>query len=401
MPELIVRKWDFPASYKIFKEYGVYKARRGDNGEVQFLDPDATTVILNALNAAPEKGRIVVLCDVDLTETIVVNKSIDLEFYGRVSADGITAIQLGDTKEADYSTIKIRQLDGVSQNSGTYGILMRNVIHAHIFFGRIVNFDKGIYFDAGLSGRAAENRIYGGEIRGCNVGVGFSSSTRWMEGNKIVASIFECSKGMEFESGGDSIWTMFIGVIDCIEIEGSKDVVDNVGHNVYLFYYVRDVKAHSSIPDPTLLIAPSFQSIFPKSLRVTENGTKGGILSAVGGLELWRDSGTPFIDFKDDEATDYDVRIIKTAAHNLQFFTGGAGAIKQSLVLEADGHVNATEYGIKTRKLYGDYGGNFTNFTPPTGEEGLMIVAVDTNPGAPGARLYIYANAAWRYVDLT
>ena len=57
--------------------------------------------------------------------------------------------------------------------------------------------------------------------------------------------------------------------------------------------------------------------------------------------------------------------------------------------------------GVVTKADVGDYGGNFTNYTPPTGEEGMMIVAIDTNSGNPGKRLYVYANGQWNYVDLT
>ena len=49
----------------------------------------------------------------------------------------------------------------------------------------------------------------------------------------------------------------------------------------------------------------------------------------------------------------------------------------------------------------GDYGGNFTNYTPPTGAEGMMILAVDTNATNPGQRIYVYVNGDWHYVDLT
>jgi len=49
-----------------------------------------------------------------------------------------------------------------------------------------------------------------------------------------------------------------------------------------------------------------------------------------------------------------------------------------------------------------DYGGNFTNYTPPSGAvEGDMLFAVDTNATNPGQRLYAYLNGAWHYVDLT
>ena len=48
-----------------------------------------------------------------------------------------------------------------------------------------------------------------------------------------------------------------------------------------------------------------------------------------------------------------------------------------------------------------DYGGGFANFVPPTGFEGRIIVAIDTNATTPGKRIYVYANAAWNYVNLT
>jgi|GEM_PF-2738822 len=57
--------------------------------------------------------------------------------------------------------------------------------------------------------------------------------------------------------------------------------------------------------------------------------------------------------------------------------------------------------GIITKADVGDYGGNFANYTPPEGEEGMIIVAIDTNSTNPGKRLYVYANGEWHYVDLT
>jgi len=54
-----------------------------------------------------------------------------------------------------------------------------------------------------------------------------------------------------------------------------------------------------------------------------------------------------------------------------------------------------------TRRDSGDYGGNFSTYTPPAGEEGRILVAEDTNATSPGRRLYVYSGGAWRYVDLT
>ena len=57
--------------------------------------------------------------------------------------------------------------------------------------------------------------------------------------------------------------------------------------------------------------------------------------------------------------------------------------------------------GVRVREDVDDYGGNFTNYTPPTGASALIILAADTNATNPGQRLYAYVNGSWRYVDLT
>jgi len=69
-------------------------------------------------------------------------------------------------------------------------------------------------------------------------------------------------------------------------------------------------------------------------------------------------------------------------------------------VVHASGKGYFTE-GVRVRQDVDDYGGNFTNYTPPTGANGLIILAEDTNATNPGQRLYAYINGNWRYVDLT
>ena len=63
--------------------------------------------------------------------------------------------------------------------------------------------------------------------------------------------------------------------------------------------------------------------------------------------------------------------------------------------------VKATTNSVVLRRDSGDYGGNFSTYTPPSGEEGLIIIANDTNSTSPGHRIYIYSGGAWHYVDLT
>jgi hypothetical protein len=84
----------------------------------------------------------------------------------------------------------------------------------------------------------------------------------------------------------------------------------------------------------------------------------------------------------------------------------GSDMQTEVITMKNNGDVTATgkvagQSGLITKVDVGDYGGNFANYTPPAGEEGLMVIAIDTNSTSPGKRLYIYANGQWNYVDLT
>jgi len=57
--------------------------------------------------------------------------------------------------------------------------------------------------------------------------------------------------------------------------------------------------------------------------------------------------------------------------------------------------------GIITKMFSANYGGNFSNFSPPSGNGGQLIVVHDSNASAPGARLYVFAGGKWWYVNLT
>jgi len=94
----------------------------------------------------------------------------------------------------------------------------------------------------------------------------------------------------------------------------------------------------------------------------------------------------------------------------------GGGAVAEKVRFTSDGklgvgvnpdeavHASGKGYfteGVRVREDVDDYGGNFTNYTPPTGASALIILAADTNATNPGQRLYAYVNGSWRYVDLT
>ena len=85
-----------------------------------------------------------------------------------------------------------------------------------------------------------------------------------------------------------------------------------------------------------LAIEPAGNVNVPKSVSVGTGLTVGAagstsVFLGQGHIELTRDAGNAFIDFKDAFADDYDARII-AASNQLQFFTGGQGATVTSFV---------------------------------------------------------------------
>lgn len=92
-----------------------------------------------------------------------------------------------------------------------------------------------------------------------------------------------------------------------------------------------------------------------------------------------------------------------TGAFNVDGFIVIQGKLYPEFVRALDNFPQGASFGnlISLRRDAADYGGGFSAYTPPTGREGAMLVAEDTNATTPGRRLYIYSGAAWRYVDLT
>jgi len=88
---------------------------------------------------------------------------------------------------------------------------------------------------------------------------------------------------------------------------------------------------------------------------------------------------------------------VLTVLTNLLPDTDNAVDLGSSTLRWKDGYFSNL---VSIRRDAGDYGGNFANYTPPTGREGALLVAEDTNAVSPGRRLYVYSGGAWRYVDL-
>jgi len=184
MPELIVRKWDGPYSFMIFREHGVYKARRGDTGEIQFEDPDAATVIQQAANTLVNGGKILLKAGVyKITSTINLPYGVSLEGEGGYDVDVEKATVLDASSLAD-KVISVEYTAGAGirsvqisrlaikgdRTSNSIGIYVRHQIWGGIRDVEIRYFDYGVKLE-NTYGFVIDNcGIYSSAVAGVWVG---------------------------------------------------------------------------------------------------------------------------------------------------------------------------------------------------------------------------------------
>jgi len=111
--------------------------------------------------------------------------------------------------------------------------------------------------------------------------------------------------------------------------------------------------------------------------------------------------------YVDSSATNLRVQIHPTSAvtgtFNIDGFIITQSKLTPQFLRSWDNFPEGASFGnlISLRRDAGDYGGGFSSYTPPSGREGAMLVAEDTNSGSPGVRLYVYSGGTWRYVNLS
>jgi len=396
-----IPEWD-PTHVYAWKPANNYKGwKLIDRGEAGV---DDASVIKEAYNSINEFDTLILKGTFNITETITIDKRIFLRTYGKLIPKTSPAFLIGhpgEDKEADKEAYGYDLHFGIIEDkTRSYdAIHCQRMIQSVIRFTRILA-KRGIYTNN--SPHFSDNIIEGASIVHGDKGIEmYGDSGKLQEGNTFnitfIAGEDIGTHGIYIHGAGNLSFNRFICDLDFNTQYDIEETAEGVRKNIFICGFVREdyIKVASS----SLLLETRN---YGGSLYIKDWVNNNGVLVGnAGHLEIWRSSGRPYIDFKDDEAADYDARIIKDANHGLRFDVGGSGAIKTSLYCEPSGHVNATFYGIRTKTMVADYGGDFANFTPPTGKEGLMIIAIDTNATSPGKRLYVYANGQWNYVDLT
>jgi len=331
-----------PASYIIRKNGSYVEAINGSTGKIDYggvnnaggvSGSDASAVIQQTLNSMKEYDSLVVKCDIELTNTLVISeRHLTIRFLGNITADGVDAIHLGTAESgAGWTYLYLVHLDGVSKSAD--GIVVDNARHSQVYFNIIRRCRRGIYFSGLVEG--GENRFYGGEISGCVNNIEFAASSNWMQGNMFVASSFSGDDScLKIPSGSNAKFTMFIGVLDnCI---GTYTLFDEVGYNIMICYYFK--WDNSVFPESTKILDAAYYGGL--NLGVPKTGAHKGISfdTTAGAIELWNgDTGLTYIDFKSDYSVDRDARIAKPSDHSILVQVGGSGSLVDGLKIDPNG----------------------------------------------------------------
>jgi len=120
-----------PASYIIFKDGGLVKAKNGRTGQIEFSDPDAAKVIRSAADAIPNGGRIVFKPGIYLINSMIETDSKAVLFEGESisykEGYGVSAILRANATmdyvmkiNGQWTSLEKLVIDGNHKASGVY-----------------------------------------------------------------------------------------------------------------------------------------------------------------------------------------------------------------------------------------------------------------------------------------
>lgn len=90
-----------------------------------------------------------------------------------------------------------------------------------------------------------------------------------------------------------------------------------------------------------------------------------------------------------------------------QLYLGGGavnlyyGGVDNTMAMLKTDYEFWSPVGIRTKYMEGDYGATWSTISLPNGNNGMMILAYNTNAGATHYRQYDYFNYGWHYVEYT
>lgn len=303
---------------------------------------------------------------------------------------GITIIGNGITITGNSNTIECSSItgDNVIINDGSlspkpikkYAFSIKGAFNK-IHFERVEGFDSGLLFEDGFNG--TENN-FEGLIQKCNKAVNFLNTTGEArhEGNTFGLRIFQCLEGYNIDE--NCKYQNINKVVDNAEINGSFDIIDNAGSNVFNLYFfrVQNSKISKNIVMYNVNGTPFYQ------VGSDSNNTRIG----VGNVEL--KGQTTFIDFGDG-TKDYDYRVVTSTTET------GEKCLSIKSANRADS-INILESGLPSfpNRSEGEYGAGWGSLPlPSTLSPGAFFFAYNTTVGK--ARIYVRIASGWRYFEQT
>ena len=309
------------ASYIVFTDGSKYYAKNGSTGMIEYSSSSGSDTVQYAINNAPEGSTVAVVGTVTLDNTVVVSKKLRLIMDTAIcKASANPCIMLG-TESTYIEGGVLEFIYMVGDNKQNDGILFKNWGAGVVRFGKMEQFNRALHFDTtNASKGAGENKVYFGVIRWCNYGIYFAKSTVWMEGNRFEGSIFGCNYGIYTQ--GSSKYTLFIGVIDNVEVSGSYDIYDVAGYSIYILYYTRISRC--VYQGSTLIYTANNMAFYGRGLVVSAPG-KTIHAGPDGTLTIQSDSSPvgPVLKLKHPQ---YDLWWIdaRNDNKNLEFLLGGS-----------------------------------------------------------------------------
>ena len=376
-------------NYIIYKEdnsdYVV--AKNGRTGEVEFKDTDAASVLLNTISHMESGERLYIASgEYDISQTIVIDKGITISGAG-AGVNGTVFKQTADVNVIEIAENvsnvvieKIRFTTGLT-NPTTDAIRVKGSMNA-IRDVYIEKFYNGIYL---YGNGSVTPRVYcyfilieNAVIQDClNDGITHEESEPLFTSNFTLINVRSIHNGRH----GAYLSRHCVVIGGEYSYNGGAGIAFNhgAGPNTNFVATFAEGNGSGNFSGNSF----GFVGINP-SVLIFDDRYDAHKLEFAGFYNLFKLKGH----FVLIEEKAYDLGVTYA---NIDYWWGN-GNFKG--IVRGKG-------GVVTKVDVGDYGGNFANYTPPAGEEGMIIIAVDTNSSAPSKRLYVYANGQWHYVDLT
>ena len=307
---------------------------------------DDTKSLNYAIEAIPEHSSLHCIgTSIMVTDTIFINRNVNIEFEGDVYLKKQSGIVFDGIRDCRFC---FRKIIGTGSSSNNIALNLYDCKFCQFDFDIIDSCLYGISFNA-------DNRDYNSSSLGqnifrfvriidCKKGIVFwgaeswkAESVVWAEGNEFWGGfIVKCETGIEMQDNIKCGNTIFIGAIDCAEVQGSHDIIDrtNIDHyaqkNVFLLNFVRPNSSIMRDRDTYLSTESGVQSyirgVYHDGVHIGFNDEMVKVLPGV--IEMSSPNGS-YIDLKTNNREDRDARIfVNDEAMTLSKNNGSALSIE-------------------------------------------------------------------------